>query len=242
MLHNASWNSLSNWTAIRSYLIEHCDSLHDCCLQGLLIALLICLAGSLPAAERVHSCLQVTLHQIQLRELATQLTEFFQVRLNKILIHFQPITCNAESRAASVSSNFQSLFHWPKISNRYYLSMRKQSRVTDLLSLFYVNVQCALGSPSWLYPSSPFNYLQKSSPPHFNVFHPKCLHFFQDLVRFGTLKPRYIKKGRGTLVGTNPEHKRDMVQLKTITVESIPIRTFRRISSNRYLQLTVVYT
>ncbi len=43
------------------------DSLPDCCPQGLLVPLLICLAGSLPAAERVHSCLQVTLDQVQLR-------------------------------------------------------------------------------------------------------------------------------------------------------------------------------
>ena len=68
------------------------DSLPDCCPQGLLVPLLICLAGSLPAAERVHSCLQVTLDQVQLRELATQLIEFFQVSLNTILIRFQHYT------------------------------------------------------------------------------------------------------------------------------------------------------
>ncbi len=41
-----------------------CDSLPDCCLQGLLVPLLFGLAGSLPAVERGHSCLQVTLHQV----------------------------------------------------------------------------------------------------------------------------------------------------------------------------------
>jgi hypothetical protein len=113
--------------ACRSPCIKYsCDSLPDCCLQGVLIPQLICLAGSLPASERVHSCLQVTVHQIQLRELATQFTEFFQVSLNTILIHFQPYTEYRmyESGPVTVNLNFQSLFSLTQ-DLKYYLSMKK---------------------------------------------------------------------------------------------------------------------
>ena len=53
----------------------------DCGLQGLLVARWIPLGGSCPAAERGNGRVQISMEQLQLRQLPTQLTHFFQVSL-----------------------------------------------------------------------------------------------------------------------------------------------------------------